>query len=162
MIWIIKRKFSQPIDLKSINLDCVRVNLVFEIVLLSFLVLWSISNNRPSALFFRHLLASLLQTGARLCGVNSAIVQSQFDFKMVGSWGELSFKSPFLVFWKFHSIFIEDSPLINDQACTTIGRNNYIVKNFSIVFFPATENLAMGSVVFGFKSFQACYKVRFE
>ncbi len=42
--------------------------------------------------------AILLQTGARWYGVNSAIVPSQFDFKMVGSRRELSLKSAFLVF----------------------------------------------------------------
>ena len=37
-------------------------------------------------------------TGARWYAVNSAIVSSQFDFKMVGSRRELSLKSAFLVF----------------------------------------------------------------
>ena len=37
-------------------------------------------------------------TGTRWYAVNSAIVPSQFDFKMVGSRRELSLKSAFLVF----------------------------------------------------------------
>lgn len=80
---------------------------------------------------------------------------------MVYAWKQLSLKSTFFVFWKFYPFFFVDFSTIDDQGRTAVGGYHYIVKNFSILFFPATVNLSMGSIVLGFESFQARYKVRF-
>ena len=81
---------------------------------------------------------------------------------MVYSCWELRLKTVSFVFRKLNSLFFEDFSTIDNQGCAAVRGYDYIVKNLSILFFPATENLAKGSVELGFKSFQTCYKVRLE